>query len=154
MCIRGSEQSLRRFLEGVDLQGIEALVLGTGGASKAVVYALDQLGIPHQRVSRRAGRAELVYEELDEACIRRHRLIVNTTPLGMYPNEQHAPPLPYAGIGAGHFLYDLVYNPEKTLFLIEGEKRLARIHNGLRMLHLQAEAAWAIWNNRPYSRTD
>jgi len=150
----GFEQSLRYFLEGVDLEGFAALVLGTGGASNAVVYALDRLGIPYQRVSRRAGQAELVYGQLDEACIRRHRLIVNTTPLGMYPNEQQAPALPYAGLGAGHFLYDLVYNPEKTLFLKEGEKRLARIHNGLRMLHLQAEAAWAIWNDRPPPHTD
>jgi len=142
----GFEHSLVGFLKGVALAELKALVLGTGGAAKAVVYVLDRLGIAHTLVSRRPESGDLVYDQLTPRLLETHRLIINTTPLGMYPNVHTRPELPYDALGSGHFLYDLVYNPEKTLFLIEGEKRQAWIHNGLAMLQLQAEAAWKIWN--------
>lgn len=124
-----------------------ALVLGTGGASKAVEYTLRQLGIDYRLVSRTPqGPGDLAYEQVDAAILDKYTLLINTTPLGMHPATDTAPPLPYEHLDARHFLYDLVYNPAKTLFLHKGEAQGAAIKNGHEMLVLQAEAAWKIWN--------
>lgn len=124
-----------------------ALILGTGGASKAVAFALSQLGIPYQLVSREASAAALSYHELTKEVIQSHFLIVNTTPLGTSPKTEEFPPIPYQWITREHLLYDLIYNPEKTTFLAKGEVQGATILNGYPMLVLQAEAAWKIWNS-------
>lgn len=123
-----------------------ALVLGTGGAAKAIRYVLQQLGIDYSIVSRRKRLNELGYEDLGEETLADHHLIINTTPLGMYPNVDSDPPVPYEYITRKHFLYDVIYNPEKTKFLAEGEKRGAQICNGYEMLIEQAEESWRIWN--------
>lgn len=124
-----------------------ALVLGTGGASKAVEYTLRQLGIEYRLVSRNPqGPDDLRYDQIDAAILEKYTLLINTTPLGMHPATDTAPPLPYEYLDARHFLYDLVYNPAKTLFLHKGEAQGAAIKNGHEMLVLQAEAAWKIWN--------
>ena len=122
-----------------------ALILGTGGASKAVAFALSQLGIPYQLVSREASSVALSYHELTKEVIQSHFLIVNTTPLGTSPKIEEFPPIPYQWITREHLLYDLIYNPEKTTFLAKGEAQGATIINGYSMLVLQAEAAWEIW---------
>jgi shikimate dehydrogenase len=122
-----------------------ALVLGTGGASRAVRYVLDDLGIAHQSVSRTPKPGALDYETLDEKTIHNHPLIINTTPLGMYPDVAAAPPIPYEALTSDHLLYDLVYNPEETRFLALGRERGTAVKNGREMLELQAEAAWKIW---------
>lgn len=124
----------------------KALVLGTGGASKAVTYVLTQLNIPYLYVSREAGINKLSYDELTSEIIASNRLIINTTPLGMFPDVESFPDIPYKAIGEKHLLYDLVYNPLKTQFLLKGEAQGATIKNGLEMLINQAEAAYKIWN--------
>ena len=139
----GFAESLGELLGGAPPPA--ALVLGTGGAARAVRYVLTQLDIPHRTVSRSADRGELRYAEVTPALLRDHRLVINTTPLGMHPRTDAAPALPYAALGKHHFLYDLIYNPAETLFLEHGKRAGATITNGLRMLELQAEAAWAIW---------
>lgn len=123
-----------------------ALLLGTGGASKAVEYVLRKLGIEYQYVSRTKNEKTISYEELNKDIISRTSLIVNCTPLGMYPNVDAAPDIPYNFITNNHLLYDLIYNPEETRFLKEGKARGAQTKNGLEMLYLQAEKSWAIWN--------
>lgn len=138
----GFRRSLEEHLAG---QG-EALVLGTGGASRAVVYVLDQMGIPWILVSRTPGDQRITYGQVDEARIARSTLIINTTPLGMHPREDTCPDLPYHAMGPAHLLFDLVYNPGKTAFLARGEANGARIANGYDMLIYQAEASWDIWN--------
>lgn len=135
-----------RTLEGIGPVD-RALILGTGGASRAVSYALDQLGIAWQKVSRHPKSSqEWGYHQLSPQQIREFRLIINTTPLGAPPLDRESPPIPYEAIGPGFFLYDLVYQPEATVFLEEGRKRGAWVKNGLEMLHLQAEYSWNIWN--------
>jgi shikimate dehydrogenase len=126
----------------------QALVLGTGGASKAVEWVLDQLGIVYRLVSRqpRPDTGDLGYEDLDAGLMACYTLIVNTTPVGMYPKAEECPPLPYEALGPRHYLYDLVYNPPMTLFLQRGEARGAVVENGHEMLVLQAEESWRIWN--------
>jgi shikimate dehydrogenase len=124
----------------------KALVLGTGGSSVAVQYALRQLGIAYKRVSRQKGAETFSYEEINDAVLNEHLLVINTTPLGMFPNVGAAPDLPYNALTREHLLFDLVYNPEKTLFLQKGEEKGAAICNGHQMLVLQAEAAWKVWN--------
>lgn len=124
----------------------QALVLGTGGASKAVVYVLESMGISYRMVSRRSGEGVTAYHELTAEQIAQSKLIINTTPLGMYPAIDKAPDLDYGSIGSDHYLYDLVYNPAKTEFLSRGLARGARVKSGLQMLILQAETAWQIWN--------
>lgn len=140
----GFRRSLEPLLQA---QHTHALVLGAGGAAKAVVYALKELGIAVKVVSRQDAHDTIHYEALDKVMVDTHRLIVNTTPLGMYPNMSEAPPVPYEYIGPEHLLYDLVYNPAETLFMQEGLKRGAAVKNGLEMLILQAEASWDIWND-------
>jgi shikimate dehydrogenase len=124
-----------------------ALVLGTGGASKAVHYALKELGITSVPVSRNEGNAGmLTYDRLNREIIDTHRLIINTTPLGTYPDTGTFPEIPYAFITPEHLLYDLVYNPPLTSFLERGQKQGAAVKNGYEMLELQALQSYAIWN--------
>jgi shikimate dehydrogenase len=140
----GFLESLRRFLgEATD---VKALILGTGGAAKAVKAALHELTIPYKVVSRREENNQLTYTALNENILQEYRLIVNTSPLGMYPNTEACPDIPYQYLTSRHFLYDLVYNPEETLFMKKGQQQGAKVINGLEMLHLQAEKAWEIWN--------
>lgn len=122
----------------------KALILGSGGASKAVVYALKQLRISTAIVSRNKG--DFTYQQLNEQLIKEHTIIVNTTPLGTFPEVMLAPELPYHFISKRHLVYDLIYNPQETLFLKKCRENGASIKNGLQMLEIQAEEAWKIWN--------
>lgn len=124
----------------------KALILGAGGAAKAVKYALEQRGITYTEVSRKYFNGTIAYEAIDEAVMAAHTLIINTTPLGMYPNVTDAPPIPYQYITDRHLLYDLVYNPAETQFMKNGAEHGAAVKNGHEMLILQAEASWEIWN--------
>ncbi len=139
----GFKNSVQKWLGTTTLK---ALVLGTGGASKAVIAALSDLEIKSIAVSRNPTNNQLSYAQISSDIIEQHQLIINTTPLGMYPVVDEAPMLPYGELSRHHYLYDLVYNPEKTLFLKNGEDKGAQTKNGLEMLHLQAEKSWAIWN--------
>ncbi|WP_237685910.1 shikimate dehydrogenase family protein [Flagellimonas profundi] len=139
----GFQKSLEPFLQP---HHTKALVLGTGGASKAVRFVLDELGITSTYVSRNKKEGQYIYGELDESIIKENTLIINCTPLGTFPNIEDKPALPYQHIGPEHLLYDLIYNPEKTRFLALGEANGATICNGLKMLEQQAEKAWEIWN--------
>ncbi len=123
----------------------KALILGTGGASKAVFQGLKQLGIEPTFVSRTAKESCLTYEELTPELMQKYTVIVNTTPLGMFPKVDACAPIPYEQLTSAHLLYDLVYNPEETLFMKKGKEQGAIVKNGLEMLHLQAIAAWEIW---------
>jgi shikimate dehydrogenase len=142
--VYGFQKSLEPLLKP---HHTKALVLGTGGAAKAVIFALQKMGIAHQSVSRTAGKNILSYADLNEAIIQEHSLIIQTTPLGMYPATENCPDIPYSFLNQTHLLYDLVYNPSETLFLKKGREKGAKVKNGLEMLHLQAERAWFIWNN-------
>lgn len=137
----GFTESLRPLLQ---TQHTRALVLGSGGGAKAVVYALQQMGIAHSIVSRTGG--DYQYIKLTEAIICQHTIIINTTPLGMYPHVDDCPAIPYQYLSAQYLLYDLIYNPAETLFLQRGKDAGALTKNGYEMLLRQAEAAWAIWN--------
>lgn len=141
--VYGFQMSLERHLN-LEQRQSKALVLGTGGASKAVVYALESLKIPCKLVSRNSN-SNCTYQDLNTDLLKEYLILINTTPLGMFPNIETCPPIPYETIGDKHLLFDLVYNPLETVFLTEGKKRGATIVNGLEMLHLQAEKAWAIW---------
>lgn len=123
-----------------------ALILGTGGASKAVKYVLGKLGIRVTFVSRTPSERNLTYKDLNREIIENNLLIVNTTPLGMYPDIDHCPPIPYEFITPNHICYDLIYNPEETLFLRRSKERGAIVKNGLEMLIGQAVESWEIWN--------
>ena len=138
---------IRKSLEGVTLKGAKALVLGTGGASKAVQYVLRTSGAEVKIVSRTEGAADLTYNDLSEELIADTDIIVNTTPLGMFPNTESAPALPYSALSAKHTLFDCVYNPRLTKFLQLGAERGAHTIDGLTMFYAQAEASWAIWNH-------
>ncbi|GHE46275.1 shikimate dehydrogenase family protein [Sphingobacterium griseoflavum] len=139
----GFEQSLRPLLTA---KHQTALVFGNGGAAQAVYYALKKLGISYRIVSRQRDNGDLTYTDLTEAVIRDHKLLVNCSPVGTFPNIQECPHIPYEGIGESHLLYDLIYNPEETLFLKKGKERGATTKNGYEMLVLQAERNWKIWN--------
>jgi len=141
----GFRESLRTFYP-LPASGARALVLGTGGAAKAVGVALRELGIAYWQVSRDALGPHLTYAEMTPEVIAAHSLIINTTPLGTYPEVDACPPLPYPALTPQHYLYDLVYNPRETLFLQKGQEAGAHTKNGFDMLERQAEAAWAIWN--------
>ncbi len=129
--------------------GSRALVLGTGGSSKAVQQALTKLNIPFDTVSREEGKGTYTYETLkaNGDVLAKANLVINTTPLGMSPNNNGYPPIDFEELTPKHYVYDLIYNPARTLFLQKAEMRNAHIKNGLEMLHVQAEKAWAIWNN-------
>ena len=141
--IAGFEGALRNFL-GTE-RPEAALVLGTGGASKAVQFVLSTMQIPFHVVSR-TRESDFHYDQLTRDIMLTHRLIVNTTPLGMSPDTETCPKIPYEWISERHLLFDLVYNPEETLFLKKGRLQGAQTRNGLEMLITQAEKAWAIWN--------
>ncbi len=129
--------------------GSMALILGTGGSSKAVQVALKRLNIPYKLVSREKGNADYDYGDLGKKSkvLAAFNLIINTTPLGMSPNTNACPPIDYEMLGPNHFVYDLIYNPARTLFLQKAEMHGCTIKNGLEMLHVQAEKSWKIWNS-------
>lgn len=139
----GFQNSLEPLLKK---QHTKALVLGTGGASKAILFVLKEIGIKSAAVSRNPDSGQIGYSILDEKIIREHTLIINCTPLGTHPIIEAKPPIPYKYITTDHLLFDLIYNPAKTAFLQEGEYHGATCRNGLRMLELQAEKSWEIWN--------
>ena len=141
----GFKNTLKPFLKD---QKYKALILGTGGASKAVAYALKKLNIQYKFVSRQAkNEFHLTYDNLDENTINSHQIIINCTPLGTFPDITKYPLIPYQGISSNHILFDLIYNPEQTRFLKTGKLHGAKTINGLRMLELQAEKSWSIWNS-------
>jgi len=123
-----------------------ALVLGTGGSSLAVKYVLNELGIPFLSVSRQQKEDTVLYKALNESIIKDHLLVINTTPLGMFPDTAAFPDIPYRALTEAHLLYELVYNPGETKFLSLGKEHGATIKNGLEMLQLQADASWEIWS--------
>ena len=139
----GFEESLLPVLRP---QHQKALVLGTGGSSLAVRYVLERLNIPYRLVSRNKTASTITYDELDEAVLKEYLVIINTTPVGMFPDVENCPAIPYAAISPAHLLYDLIYNPAETKFLALGKMQGAYIRNGWEMLQLQAEASWQIWN--------
>ena len=125
----------------------DALILGTGGASKAIAYSLKKLNINYLYVSRQAKNGvDLTYDLLTNQIIKQHQLIINCTPLGTFPNIDNCPNIPYEAITKDHILFDLIYNPEETKFLKLGRQQRATTINGLNMLKFQAEKAWRIWN--------
>lgn len=140
--IIGFKQSIEPLLKD---HHRKALILGTGGASKAVFHGLKLLGIAATFVSRQCKEYCITYEEITEKIMEQYHVIVNTTPLGMYPNVNACPNIPYELLTSDHLLYDLLYNPDETLFMQKGKERGAVVKNGLEMLLLQAFAAWEIW---------
>lgn len=136
----GFKSSISPYLE----QHQKALIFGSGGSSKTVSRVLDESGINYQVVSR---KGPLTYKKLSKSLLRESTLLINTTPLGMWPDTDKYPELPYDAIGPDHLLFDLIYNPELTSFLMRGQMRGAQIKGGLEMLHLQAEKSWEIWNS-------
>ncbi|MBQ1184248.1 MAG: shikimate dehydrogenase, partial [Muribaculaceae bacterium] len=139
----GFRESIRPLLTS---NHTKAMILGTGGASKAVEHALRSLEIKVQFVSRSHDKSSMTYSDLTDDIIFGHKVIVNTTPLGMYPNTMAMPDIIYYALTEEHLCYDLVYNPEKTMFLMACEAHGAQIKNGIEMLILQAEESWKIWN--------
>lgn len=140
----GFEMSLKPLLKRYHQK---ALILGDGGASRAVAYVLQKLDIHYKFVSRRAKGKHLGYSQLTEGIIKDRLLIINTTPVGTFPNINEAPQIPYEYLTSQHLLYDLVYNPDVTEFIKKGLEKGCTIKNGLEMLHLQAEKSWEIWNS-------
>lgn len=142
--VEGFRRTLLPLLKG---NKPRALVLGSGGASRAVAFVLKEQGIRFRVVSRSRERGDMTWDLLEPIIVDVCKLIINTTPLGMHPDAGSLPPVHYSSIGQQHILIDLVYNPEQTLFLREGKARGATIVNGMAMLHAQAEASWALWNS-------
>lgn len=140
--ILGFKQSIEPLLEP---HHKHALILGTGGSSKAIYHGLKQLDIESTFVSRTPEKGELSYDDLSPGLMEKHMVIVNCTPVGMFPKVDEAPEIPYEWIGSQHLLYDLLYNPDETLFLKKGKERGATVKNGLEMLLLQAFESWNIW---------
>lgn len=138
----GFQKSIEPFIKK---QHTKALILGTGGASKAVSYVLKKLGLTYRFVSRKLKKGQYTYNDLNKMIIDDYTVIVNCTPLGTHPNIHQKPDIPYSFITSKHLLFDLIYNPEKTLFLLEGKNKGASICNGEKMLEFQAEKAWEIW---------
>jgi shikimate dehydrogenase len=142
--VYGFRESLQPALKS---HHTDALVLGTGGASKAVCFALKQLGIHFKLVSRSGNEGNVLsYSQLNENVLNKNLLIINTTPVGMYPESENYPDIPYKHITDRHLLFDLIYNPAETRFLKLGSQAGAATLNGLHMLELQAEKSWEIWN--------
>lgn len=139
---------IRKTLSSMDLHSdCNALILGTGGAAKAVKFVLSEMGIHSTNISRKPTTlGEIPYSKLTPLIIKEHRLIINATPVGMFPNVSDFPDIPYSGISAKHICFDLIYNPGKTKFLEKCEAQGAQIANGLEMLYEQADQAWKIWN--------
>jgi shikimate dehydrogenase len=144
--IAGFRQSFQKLLQP---HQTKTLVLGTGGASKAVQYVLKQLGINYLIVSRNlsATAGFIRYQDINEDLMNEYSVIINCTPVGMWPNETVCPDIPYEMISSKHYLYDLVYKPDETLFLQKGKKNGAVTKNGYEMLLIQAEESWRIWNS-------
>lgn len=143
--IVGFERSLKPML---DTRHTKALILGTGGASKAIKHVLSKLGIDYisASIEKELFDKEIRYEAIDAAMIKDRLILINATPLGTYPKVDNCPSIPYENLTKEHVLFDLVYNPELTLFLKKGQEKGAKIKNGLEMLHGQALASWEIWN--------
>lgn len=143
----GFGQSIKPFL---DTTHGRALILGTGGASKAVAYALKKIGVEvfFATSSNKKNTNTFFYDEINEGMMSAFKLIINTTPLGLYPNINQAPALPFHLFTDKHLAYDLIYNPEQTLFLKQAKEKGAVTINGLSMLHLQAQKSWEIWNGK------
>lgn len=140
----GFEESLKPLLKK---HHKKALILGTGGASKAVAFVLKKLGIDFLFVSRNKSNSFVItYDELNTDIIASHLLIINTTPVGMFPHVDEFPAIPYGHLTKRHLLFELVYNPAETMFMKRGIEKGAAVTNGLQMLYLQAEKAWQIWN--------
>lgn len=142
--IIGFQESLKPLLKP---HHRKALILGTGGASKAVKVGLEQLGIETCYVSRTAGPDRITYSQLNEQTMQEYLLVVNCSPCGMFPHTDECPNIPYGLLTPRHLLYDLVYNPLETQFMKQGQQQGATVKNGLEMLHLQAVAGWNFWNN-------
>lgn len=123
-----------------------ALILGNGGAAKAIKYVLDAMGFKYKVVSRTPSKSTITYKDLTRDIITKHKLIINTTPLGVSPNTWECPDIPYEYLTEDHFLYDLIYNPRETEFLKRGFGKGAKVANGMKMLEYQAKKAWTIWN--------
>ena len=148
--LRGYNTDVYGFMaslpEGFKRSNVRAIVLGSGGASAAVACALQKLEIDHIVVSRRAGQGTILYSELTSKIIEESQLVVNATPLGMFPDTESKPDIDYNSLSSDTLLYDLVYNPPVKKFMEEGIRRGCRVMNGQRMLELQADRAWEIWN--------
>ena len=142
--VDGIRLSLDKLLGGEKVGS--ALVLGTGGASQAVQYVLRERGISYKVVSREKGKADLTYDDLTQDVMTTHRLIINASPVGMYPSCDNCPDIPYAMLSGSHFLFDLVYNPLTTRFMELGAEQGAATLSGIDMLYAQAESAWRIWS--------
>ena len=142
--IDGIRLSLDELLGSEQVEA--ALILGTGGASQAVQYVLSERKISYKLVSRDKSKGDLTYDELTPEVMDSYRLIINSSPVGMYPRCDEAPAVPYHLLSPKHYLFDLVYNPERTLFMERGEAQGAHTLSGLAMLYAQAESAWKIWN--------
>jgi shikimate dehydrogenase len=141
----GFENSLKPYLKP---QHKKALILGTGGASKAIAFALKKLGIPYDYVSRTPSDGiKHTYESIAKDGLKGYQIIINSTPIGTFPDLHACPALPYETLTTNHLLFDLIYNPEQTLFLKKGKMQKATTLNGLEMLRLQAEKSWEIWNS-------
>ena len=141
--VYGFRKSIEPLLQP---QHKKALVLGNGGAAKAVFFALKQLQIPYAIVSRSKENGDYTYDELSKEIIEDYTIIINCSPIGTYPNIENCPNIPYEYISNNHLLYDLIYNPVETLFLQKGKANGAAIKNGYEMLVLQAEKNWEIWS--------
>jgi len=140
----GFKNSIQPFIKK---HHTKALILGAGGASKAIAYAFEKMDIAYKFVSRKKRNPEVfTYEEITSEVIEEYTIIINCTPLGTYPNIETRPDIPYEHLTKNHLLYDLTYNPEETTFLKLGKEKGATIKNGLEMLALQAEKSWEIWN--------
>ena len=142
--IYGFEKSL---LNHIKSHHDKALILGMGGGGRAAAFVLEKLKIPYKYVTRTFQKDAFLYENLSEDIIASHKLIINATPLGMYPNVDIFPIIPYGGVGERHFLFDMIYNPSLTLFLKKGKNQGAFVQNGYEMLCYQAEEAWKIWSS-------
>ena len=142
--VDGIRLSLDKLLGGEKVSA--ALILGTGGASQAVQYVLRERGIDYKVVSREKGKADLTYDDLTQDVMATHRLIINASPVGMYPACDNCPDIPYAMLSGSHYLFDLVYNPLTTRFMELGAEQGAATLSGIDMLYAQAESAWRIWN--------
>jgi shikimate dehydrogenase len=152
--LKGFNTDSDAFLETVEKwfpnnPGSQALILGTGGSAKAVVVALKKLHIPYKLVSREKSHGDFTYADLGKKSkvLADFNLIINTTPLGMSPHTNACPPIDYEMLETSHFIYDLIYNPARTLFLQKAEMHGCTIKNGLEMLHIQADKSWKIWNS-------
>ena len=142
-CI-GFEKSLIPLIE--NKKPDSALILGGGGASKAVKYVLKKLKINYSTVSRKEGKSEFIYENINDVIINRFKMIINCSPVGTFPNINKCPNIPYKHLTKEHVLYDLVYNPIESLFLRRGRELGCKTKNGLEMLEIQANESWRIWN--------